>query len=364
MRFNLRVALIVGLLVCFQTARGVSNNFPRPVVSGPTILKRTIYVSVYRFLRYWPNPAAAEPQYNTWSWVPRVSFELLGPVPGGSQWIVDFQMPDGKPWISYKCQTDELGDDVAGEVKTPTSDDDEKKAITQTGLFPFKIHLKNALAGTDTVMFEGKAKVGTYAPDQSIPEYKGKREFFVEQDWRLPMGIIWLNPRVDENVPALSVTMWFRGAKSGSRIEAFLIHNGQPVATINSSGDNYEGDISTGVGDPQGTWGRFTFTFMKVRGYNKDTSANSYAAMYFLDKNPGDYEIRVLREGKLARVAKFTVGADGWPSDNGIAANNKMGGIRKVLPVQVIADQDLGYNRDSWKTDMLYGNPLAGFTAP
>ena len=359
-----RVALVLCLLSLIQFGAGKSTGAPRSVAGNPTILKRTIYVSAYRFLRYWPNPAAKEPQYNTWSWVPRVSFELLGPVPGGSQWIVEFQMPDGKPWLNYKCQTDELEDDVQGEVKTPTSDDDEKKAITQTGLFPFKIHLKNALAGTDTVMFEGKAKVATYAPDQNIPEYKGKHEFFVEQDWRLPMGIIWLNPRVDENVPALSVTMWFRGARSASKLEAFLIHNGQPVATVDSSGNNYEGGIATGVGDPQGTWARFTFTFAKVRGYNKDTSANSYAAMYFLDKNPGDYEIRVLREGKLARVAKFTVGNDGWPSDDNVAANNKMGGIRRVLPVQVIADQDPGYNRDSWKTDTLYGNLLNGFVAP
>ncbi len=140
MRTMLRAVLIASLLVCFQSTRGASNNVVRPVASGPTILKRTIYVSLYRFLRFWPNPAAAEPQYNTWSWVPRVSFELLGPVPGGSQWMVDFQMPDGKAWISYKCQTEELGDDVQGEVKTPTSDDDEKKAITQTGLFPFKVN--------------------------------------------------------------------------------------------------------------------------------------------------------------------------------------------------------------------------------
>jgi hypothetical protein len=364
MRVIIRLAIVICVCACCYSARQSSATpLPRTAAGGPTILKRTIEISAYRFLRYWPNPKAAEPQYNTWSWVPRVSFTLLGPVPGGSQWYVDFQTPDGKPWISYKCPTEEFGDDIQGEVKTPTSDDDEKKAITQTGLFPFKIHLKNALAGTDTVMFEGKARIGTYAPDQNIPEYKGKREFYVEQDWRLPMGIIWLNPTIDANVPTLSFSLWFKGV-NGAKLEAFLIHNGQPVDTVEGYGSNAEGEIKTGVGDSQGSWDRCTFTFAKVRGFNKDTSANSYASMYFLDKNPGDYEIRVLRDGKLARVAKFTVGGDGWPSDNGIATNNKMGGIRKVLGVQIVGDQDKGYNPQSWKTDMLYGNPLAGFTAP
>jgi len=362
MRSIIRTVIVVSLFASFLPAQRASVVATSLTAAGPTILKRTIEVSTYRFLRYWPNPSAREPQYNTWSWVPRVSFELLGPVPGGGQWYVDFQTPEGKPWISYKCQTDELQDDVAGKVQTPTSDDDEKKAITQTGLFPFKIRLKNALAGTDTVMFEGKAKVATYIPDQNIPEYKGKREFYVEQDWRLPMGIIWLNPTMDENVPPLSMSIWFKGAKS--KLDAFLVHNGRPIATVENSGSSPEGEIKTGVGDPQGTWARHTFTFAKVRGFNKDTSANSYAAMYFLDKNPGDYEVRVLRDGKLARVAKFTVGTDGWPSDNGVAANNKLGGIRKVIGVQVIGDQDKGYNPQSWKTDMMYGNSLAGFSAP
>lgn len=363
MRLIIRAVIVLGLFMSLNPAPPNSVVAASPTASGPTILKRTIEVYTYRFLRYWPNPKAAEPQYNTWSWVPRVSFEILGPVPGGSQWMVDFQTPDGKPWISYKCQTDELEDDVFGKIQSPTSDDDEKKAITQTGLFPFKIHLKNALAGTDMVMFEGKARVGVYAPDQSIPEYKGKREFYVEQDWRLPIGIIWLNPTMDENVPPLSLSLWFKGV-SGAKLDAFLMHNGQPVGTVEGYGSNAEGEIKTGVGDPQGSWARCTFTFAKVRGFNKDTSANSYAGMYFLDKNPGDYEVRVLRNGKLARVVKFTVGADGWPSDNGIAANNKLGGIRKVVPVQIVGDLDVGYRPDSWKTDTLYGNLLTGFTAP
>jgi hypothetical protein len=335
----------------------------RTTQAGPTLLKRTVIISTKRFLRYWPNPGAAEPRYNTWSWAPQVSFQILGPVPGGSQWMFEASTPDGKPWISYKLRTDEVGNDELVTIKGPDLDENEweKKAITQTGLFPFKITLRNALAGTNTALFEGKFKVATYAPDQAIPEYRGKQEFYVVNDWRLPIGFIWYDPTMDENVPVISAQMWFRGTESGTRMEAVMFYKGQQIAT--ASGNN-ENEISTGVGDSQGRWGLWKFGFAKVRGYNHDTSANNWDGVFFLDKNPGDYEIKVLRLQKLARSASFSVGADGRIVDNGIAKQNNLGGIRMVLPVKIIGDQDLKYDPTSWKTDTLYGNGLSGFTAP
>lgn len=331
--------------------------------AGPTLLKRTVAISAKRYLRYWPNPSAAEPKYNTWSWTPQVEFQILGPVPGGSQWMFEVATPDGKPWISFKLPTQEVGDDELITVKGPDLDQNEleKKAIIQTGLFPFKITLKNALAGSNDVLFAGKFKVATYAPDQAIPEYKGKQEFYVVQDWRLPIGYIWYDPKLDENVPTISVQMWFRGTRSGGKMEGVMFYKGQQIATAN--GGN-ESEISTGVGDPEGRWGLWTFQFAKVRGYNHDTSANNWDGVFFVDKNPGDYEVKVLREQKLARSATFSVGADGRIVDNGIAKQNNLGGIRMVLPVKIIGDQDVKYDPLSWKTDALYGSGLAGFNAP
>jgi hypothetical protein len=331
--------------------------------TGPTLLKRTVAISTKRFLRYWPNPKAAEPQYNTWSWTPKVSFEILGPVPGGGQLIFEVDTPAGKPWVSFNLRTPEAGDDELVKINGPDMDDGEleKKAITQSGLFPFRIMLKNALAGTNEPIFSGKFKVATYAPDQAIPEYKGKQEFYVVQDWRLPVGFIWYDPVLDENVPNVSVQMWFRGSRTADKMEAVLFYKGQQVATTMG---NSEDEISTGVGDPQGRWGLWKFGFATVRGYTNDTSSNRYDGMFFLDKNPGDYEIKVLRQQKLARTAAFSVGADGRIVDNGIAKQHKMGGIRMILPVKVVGDQDLKYDPLSWKTDTLYGNLLSGFTAP
>ncbi len=356
--------LIVFVLLCLlfvplvASPKNYSTQQP-----GPTLLKRTVAISARRFLRHWPNPAAAEPKYNTWSWVPKVEFEVIGPVPGGSQWMFEVSTPDGKPWVSYKLPTQEVTNDEVLTIKGPEMDDGEleKKAITQTGLFPYKLTLKNALAGTNEVFLQGKFKVATYAPDQAIPEYKGKQEFYVVQDWRLPVGFIWYDPRMDEEVPTLNFQMWFRGTRTADKMEGVLFYKGQQIGTSNS---NQVAEISTGVGDPEGRWQLWEFNFPRVRGFNKGSSATRYDGMFFLDKNPGDYEIKVLRTQKLARSGAFAVGADGMVVDNGIAKQNKMGGIRMVLPVKILGDLDVKYDPLSWKSDTIYGNLLTGFTAP
>src|SRR5688500_3323103 len=90
------------------------------VAQGPTLLKRTVEVTPKRFLRYWRNPTAAEPVYNTYSWVPVVQFDILGPTTSGSKFYVEFDMPDGKPWVKYNMHTPEIGDDIWETIKMET----------------------------------------------------------------------------------------------------------------------------------------------------------------------------------------------------------------------------------------------------
>jgi hypothetical protein len=83
--------------------------------------------------------------------------------------------------------------------------------------------------------------------------------------------------------------------------------------------------------------------------------------IHVLAENPGEYEVKILRNNKLARSLKFTV-APGGSFDNGIAKSNKLGSNRVIVPVQIIGDQDGIWDRNAWR-DAFYGNPLTGFTA-
>jgi hypothetical protein len=354
------------LLVCSTLA---FSGRVKVTQAGPTLLKRTVAISSKRYLRYWPNPSASEPKYNTWSWTPQIDFQVIGPVPGGSQWMFEVALPDGKPWVSFKLPTQEVSNDELLTIKGPDLDQSEleKKAIIQTGMFPFKITLKNALAGSNEVFFSGKFKVATYAPDQAIPEYKGKQEFYVVQDWRLPVGYIWYDPRSDENVPNLSVQMWFRGELDNTKLAAYIFYNGTQIgSTKDQSGSaGYDSAIFANSHESNTRWERWGFSWGRVRGWNADTSsANNTSEIFFMNRNPGEYEVKVLRDGELARSTKFTVGADGKLVDNGITQKNGVGGLAMILPVKVIGAGDGQWDSGAWKTEAFYGNPLSGFTAP
>jgi hypothetical protein len=71
----------------------------------------------------------------------------------------------------------------------------------------------------------------------------------------------------------------------------------------------------------------------------------------------------VLWNNHLARSIKFKADSNGIV-DNGIAAANKLGSNRVIVPVQIIGDQDGNWDRAAWKTDAFYGNPLTGFSPP
>ena len=84
-----------------------------------------------------------------------------------------------------------------------------------------------------------------------------------------------------------------------------------------------------------------------------------FGPKFLLNKNPGDYEFKLLWNNKLARTIKFTV-KPGGNFDNGIAASSKLGNDLVVVPVTILGDQDGVWDKNAWK-DAFYGNPLTGF---
>jgi hypothetical protein len=357
---------IVCIIIVSFLVTGLSVDRSRASVSGLTLLKRTVQVTPKRFLRYWKNPAAAEPVYNTYSWVPQIQFDVLGPLPGGSKLYVEFDMPDGKPWVKYDMFTPSLEDDVAETIRMESWSDDawEKKAILNEGVFPFRIKLKDGGSGAESTLFTGKFKVGTYLLDQKIPDYKGKKDFYVDYDWHLPLAYVWLNPRSDEDVPQLSTQVCFRGAVDSAKLEAYLLFNGKEVAKQPGSSYSQQQVFTSGADEPSHRWAIWEITFPLVRGFNHSQSNNDYSSSFFLDKNPGEYEIRITRDGQPARSIKFTVGADGKIVDNGFARTANLGGVRMIMPAKVLGAGDGAYNAAAWQTEALFGNPPSGFTVP
>jgi hypothetical protein len=71
-----------------------------------------------------------------------------------------------------------------------------------------------------------------------------------------------------------------------------------------------------------------------------------------------------LRDGKLARTLKFSIGKDGKPDDlNEVVKQNSIAKEGALVPVQVLGEADGIWNRTAWKSGV-WNNLLTGFTGP
>lgn len=321
----------------------------------PSVIVPRLFVGVQRFTRYRPD-LKKEPVYGQWSWVPRFQFALRGPITGGGQVVVNVNKPNGQPWLSLPVDTPELEAGAWKSVKT--NDQEEDKAIITPGVCTFSIILKNPLDNTKKVLYSGKFEVSKYK--YPLGKGAGETEFYINHDWLLPVSYLEIDTNLDDEAPALDAYFWFKGDPSANDPDAYVYYKGKQIFSTKSEGASRgiaDLTLSTPGIDKEKTWFRWKFTFGGVRVYRreKDQSANNYTA-FFLDKNPGDYEIKVLRAGQLSRVLKFTVGPDGKIVNNGIANTSKMSSTWMLVPVQVLPGTDVAFSAAP-SPSSFYGNP-------
>jgi hypothetical protein len=334
---------------------------------GPTIAKDSIQITAFTFNVYKGN-------YDQWSWAPRMQFRVNGPIASGSQLYVEFSTPTG-PWVKFDCNTDTIEKGYWWKTECGGRDIPEDKGSLYTGPMNFTIKMRNELQGTDATMFTGKMKVAKAHSNEVGPKAANKWVYFIDHDWNLPIGYIYLTPADVHGwkMPDFHVAFWVRG--DPYKFDPHLFYQGKEVgkkffegtevgragceAVIENNTTHYVEDSM-----PQkAKWSRVECDFPNIKGSNTTGEAPSiFGEIFTLDKNPGEYEFKLLWNNKLARSIKFTV-QPGGKFDNGIATANKLGSDIVIVPVQIIGDQDGVWNKTAWKTDAFYGNPLTGFTA-
>ena len=335
--------------------------------AAPTIAKDSVQMTAFTYSSY-------KGSYDTFSWVPLITFRVNGPIPSGGQLYVEYTVP-GSPAVKFDCSTEET---PAGRWwKTQCGGRDgvpEEKATVYTGPFSFAIKMRNELAGADTTIFTGKAKVGkVHSNEIKTGKFANHFVYYVDHDWNLPIGYVYYT--ADDlqgwKRPMLNVAFWVRG--EAVRLDPHLFYKGAEVGRILYEGEQVgkascESDVENNtthyVADnvPQkAKWARVVCSFPNVKGW--DRSGETYGLFgppHLLSANPGEYELKVLWNNKLARSVKFNVPAGG-KLDTSLAASNKLGTDRLIVPVTIIGDQDGVWDRAAWKTDAFYGNPLTGF---
>jgi hypothetical protein len=280
----------------------------------------------------------------------------MGPVPGGGQFIVDFTKPNGAAWFSTNCPTEEIAANRWVQVETPrnTSTEHDKKFTNGIGTFGFKIRFKNELQGTNKVLYTGKYKVGKVSTYNGTPVTKNAYEYYVDHDWALPFGYLWVNE--DE----LSCALTFK--KETNDLAGYIFYKGKQIGSTKDMGSTGLSEVELDTARGQ-SWKRVIISWPNIE-LKAPTDEEPREKMHYLDKNPGEYEIKVLRSGKLCREAKFTVGEDGKIVGNKFNAPDKLNTSRIVIQVKVIGTTDGAWNKLAWKTEAFYGNPVPRFTAP
>jgi hypothetical protein len=363
-RTALAVTLLFVPLIFWTSTNSAANQ------DQPTIMKDTVQVTAFTYNVYKGN-------YDNWSWVPIIKYRVNGPIPSGGQLYVEFSLPTGA-WVKFDCRTEETAAGRWWQVECGGRDGvPEAQSSTYTGPVSFNIKLRNELAGTNSTIFSGKFKVEKAHSNEVGPKAVNKYVYFVNHDWNLPIGYVFLT--ADDlkgwDWPNFHVAFWIRGDTSA--FDPHVFYQGKEIGRISLDGQQIgragcEAEIENNTTHyveeklPQkAKWSRIICSFPNIKGLAKNVEMPSIlpgqvGQIYTIADNPGEYEFKVLQNNKLSRSMKFTVAKDGT-FENGIATNSKLGRNRVIVPVQIIGDQDGVWDKTAWK-DAFYGNPLVGFT--
>ena len=370
-----RTSSIGAALLLVLAGPALSNLFRNGSVSAQTVNKPSIQITLRTHQQYYRN---GQEDQETWSWTPRIAYRVVGPISAGSQLSVEFSLPSGKPWIRFDCATSETKDGYwwPTECGMNSNDVKDEQATIETGLAGVKILFKNELEGTNKTLFIGKFKVEKFHVGVvDLPKFKNNFSYYVNYDWALPIGYVYgydgmdirAGNRPSETEARLSFATWFKSDPKNinyGKYVAYLYYKGQLVA--DSAGGNKYGDTACLVTNAAYYESANTYCLRKfvVNAMVWDKQAEFHPQDFKMYENPGEYEIKILENGKLARTAKFTMGTNYQIVDTGIGKQNSLGTGRIVVPVQIIGDQDGTWDRNAYKTDSFFGNPLSAFVAP
>jgi hypothetical protein len=339
-------------------AGGPYAVLPEPPMVTPQFLPETLEIQIETWSYYWKIP---NDNHNT-SWVPRMNFHVIY---GGTTRIrlkADYFMPDGSLWFSEPLDQRGSMNRSISTVGVSSQDDSnrDKKAIVTGGLFGFKI---TNIRDNSTV-FQGKFKVVRYKPQVSDARYKNEVDYYVDYDWKLPIGLADLDWSRDNATP--TIRMWFKGDLKTDSFEARLFRNGQQIATTDDGG----GGVGRGeryYADKRGNdeslfWSEFRFSWPTraefiVREDLRDFTI--YKNALFINQMPGDYVVKVYYNGEQVRETKFAIGNNGTYADNGIARQSNLTTNKVILPVKVMGTLDK-WNAVNAKAMGFYGNSVVG----
>jgi hypothetical protein len=287
-----------------------------------------------------------------WTWTPFATFTIYGPIASSSQASVEYTLPSGKTWLKAVC--DDFGRNIPADSFSTilncglnTSGGSETNAI---GTFGFKILLTDELSGKNQTLYSGKFKVGKQLHNpKKYPQNNRNFYYYIDRDFQLPYSYVgYWNLSFAQ---VLYCQTWLKGqVRDESKLRAYLYFNGTLIEESQGSevvkSESYDVDTFN--------YGLYGFKFDVLTAEPKPGNVEAWHKLY---KNPGEYEFKLLREGKLSRIIKFSVNKNGQIIDTKIGNGQ---GFNGVFPAKIVGDGDGISNNSAWQEGW-WGNTITGF---
>lgn len=351
----------------YSTPVGKSQyGFVRPTAK-PLLVRDSVYIQAVTGREYWKTPNVKQT-----SWVPHVRFTVFYDWKESLKYTAEYFNPDGSLWFSEPLEQNRPAADLTVTSQSTRNRPDtilNTKSTIATGLYGIKI----TDTATGEVVFQGKFKVGKY-PIQFSRETKN--EYYVDHDWLMPIGTVgfhfanFTSGDIGTNFP-VEVSMWFKKSLGSTDhgLEGRLFYKGLQIATTKPNAHEDRASEFAALSGDLHHWRRWDFQWSDRadREINVDNGGeyhrDNMPKSFFVDKNPGEYTVKVFHNGVQVREAKFTVGTDGRVVDGGFQKPGYLTFHKVIIPVTIIGPAEK-YNAAAWKTEAFYGNPMVGFAVP
>jgi hypothetical protein len=280
-------------------------------------------------------------------WVPIIQLPMSGRMSTGQEVHVSYKA-GGKPWFTERFRpadaTALLRDrNSVNLLYRFRSGRNQEHLARHTGRIDFEVSFVDPLAGANRKVGAGHFTVGGGANDV---------DYYVSYDWATE--VMWVdfmgrgNPSLDH--PGLVVQgVFLQPTERSETLSLHLFHKGREIA----SADRFGSDFTTSARNSKTRAGYgvigAAWSMPNVVAYDRRPEKGGF---FVLSENPGEYTLKVLRNGELAREASFTITPDGKIDRSlNVAAHLPHG--YTVLRAKVHGQQDQA--RSTFKADGLWG---------
>jgi hypothetical protein len=194
---------------------------------------------------------------------------------------MEFTLPTG-PWLKFGCDTGDTQPGYWWKTECGGRQIAENQTSTYTGPVNFTIKMRNELAGNDMTLFKGKMTVAKAHSNEVGPKAANKWVYFINHDWNLPIGYVYLTPDSLQgwDYPDFHIAFWVRGEPI--KFQPHLFYQGKEVGKklyegmeVGAAGCEAEVENNTThyVEDavPQkAKWSRIECDFPNIKGANKE----------------------------------------------------------------------------------------------